>query len=362
MARIDIFLLAGLIFAAGDVQAGEKLAGPEVRRFGDWLAVCDNLNDCSAFGPSIRDRWGWIKVEADAGPNASPRILLGSDAHMRSDDGAFDPTIVKSGPDRLDIRIDDRTVSSSRVGDLEGGPAAVYRLEAPDMPATLGAIGDANRLSLSGEGPEVVISLAGVREALGWIDDRQGRAGTTVSLIKTGDRPASTIPAAVQTPPAPRASPPFEAESREAQRPPRVLAAHPAMAACLADPDAPLQQGAALEVVRLSADHELWSVPCSTAPSTFYRHRLFLTGENAGDPRLLALDTAYGPTTEPERVEFDPESALLFATTEGEQGSCGLTSLWTWTGKGFVLTREHLAMSACWNVPEAFWPATWRTR
>lgn len=362
MARIGISLLATLILAAGNSHAGEESARPEVRRFGDWLAVCDNLNDCSAFGPSVRDQWGWIKVESDAGPGASPRIFVSSDTHMRSDDGAFDQTIVSAGPPRLHVRIDDLTVSSNRLEDVEGGPAEVYRIEADDVPTTLRALVSAKRLGLSGDGPEVALSLIGLGEALGWIDDRQGRIGATNALIRTGDRPASTVPNGYPAPPAPTAAPSLAVESHEVQRPPQVLARHPDMAACLGDPDAPLRQGASVGLTRLSGDREIWNAPCSLAPSTFYRHRFFLTGRDATDPRLLSFDTVHGPTTDPENVEFDPEAGLLFATSEGEPGSCGLTSLWTWTGEAFVLTRERLAMSACWNVPEAFWPASWRTR
>ncbi len=336
--------------AAPDAPAGSASAAarretdirPETRKFRDWLAVCDNANACVAFGPAVNEGGGWIRVALDAGPAARPQIAA----------GLVDRA---AGPDGLALTIDGRRFALTDLP-IKGSEAS-QGLIRDAGPEVIDALAKGRRLTL---GDDVALSPSGAAAAFLWIDERQGRLGTTTALVRRGPRPASTVPAAPTLPVV--GSAPAVAQTG-LPRPvlPAAFEARADVRQCRADtafnPD--LQREITVE--RLSPAQELWGVPCFVGAYNFGL-RYFVTGPNGVDPRPVRFPTAREPTDEVVNGAYDPASRTLSAFNKGRGvGDCGIESAWVWTGRDFALQAES-EMRECWGVPSAFWPTTWRSR
>jgi len=317
-------------------------AKPETRKFRDWLAVCDNGVACVAFGPAVDGSGGWIRVALDAGPAARPQVAAGLVDRAAGSDG-------------LALTVDGRRFALKDLP-IDGAEASqgVIRDAGPEV---IDALIKGRRLSL---GDDVVLSPSGAAAAFLWIDERQGRLGTTTALVRRGTRPAATVPA---PPPLPRPVPAAAVAQTGLPRPalPAAFEARADVRQCRADtaynPD--LQRE--ITVDRLSPDQELWGVPCFVGAYNFGL-RYFVTGPNGADPRPVRFPTSREPTDEVVNGEYDPTSRTLSAFNKGRGvGDCGIATTWVWTGRDFALMSET-EMRECWGVPAELWPTTWRSR
>lgn len=317
-------------------------AKPETRKFRDWIAVCDNGAACVAFGPASDGSGGWIRVALDAGPAARPQVAA----------GLVDRA---AGPDGLALTIDGRRFALTDLP-VEGSEAS-QGLIRDAGPEVIDALAKGRRLTL---GDDVALSPSGAAAALLWIDERQGRLGTTTALVRRGRKPASSVPAA---PALPKLTPAAAVAQTGLARPvlPAAFEARADVRQCRADtaynPDLQRQ----ITVDRLSPAQELWGLPCFVGAYNFGL-RYFVTGPNGGDPRPVRFPTAREPTEEVVNGAYDPASRTLNAFNKGRGvGDCGIESAWVWTGRDFALQAES-EMRECWGVPSAFWPTTWRSR
>ena len=294
--------------AAPAAQGGVPSAS---RQFRDWLAVCDNTNECAAFGPA-ENRTGWIKVAAGPGPDGRVSVALGV------------------------------------WGDTSASPGAVSF----DI--------DGRRFTARSEQGSDDFRVAA---ALLWIDERQGRLGTVAALVRRGDRPASDIPAAPVAPvvtPAPAVSQTGFGES--GQTLPAALEALPAVKACREETAHSDWINKEVMSARLDASTELWAVPCFAGAYNI-GHDWYLTGPGGRNPRPLQLPSSNGETstgTINGGYAANARTIVAFAKGRGP-GDCGIAQTWTWTGRTFVLSAET-EMTECWGVPPDQWPTTWRTR
>lgn len=325
--------------AAPASPASKDAATPvhtETRKFRDWLAICDNGNACSAFGPAVDGHGGWVRVALDAGPTAKPQVQA----------ALVDRA---AGPRGLALIVDGRRFNLVMEGDSLG---SVQDAE----PGLIDALARGRSLSL---GDDVALSPSGAAAALLWIDERQGRLGTTTALVRRGAKPASSVPAA---PALPKVIP--AAAVAQTNLPQRVLP--PAFEAradvkqCRADTAfSPIFQ-TNITVDRLSPDQELWGVPCFSGAYNFGL-RYFVTGPKGANPQALRFPTSREPADEVVNGEYDPGSRTLTAFNKGRGiGDCGIESVWIWTGRDFALKAES-EMRECWGVPADQWPTTWRS-
>lgn len=325
---------------AAQVPAGPAVS-PESRTFRDWLAACDNGNDCTAFGPAAEGGTGWVRVHMSAGPEARPQVQVG-----------FWPGGDADGP--LKVSIDGRELAASAT-DAESNATTLA-----DPAAAVAALTAGRSMTLSVGNQSQAMSLNGASAALLWIDERQGRLDTPTALVRRGERAASGVPAAPALPvvtPAPAAD-----QSNLPTTLPAALAARPEVAECHANLDwSPTLRGEASRA-RLDARTELWGVACDAGAYNLMT-RFFLTGPGGADPRPLSFQGANG---EPQDVltnaGYDPQTRQLGQFAKGRGlGDCGVAQTWTWTGREFVLSREAV-MGECWGVPADLWPTLWRTR
>ena len=151
----------------------------ETKTFRDWFAVCDNGNDCMAFGPAAENGTGWVRVHMPPGPDARPDVMAG----FWPDDGEFGKAPVR-------IMIDGRSFATAPFQD--GDQDAV--LSDPAAAVTALAAGRSMTLGLGSE--TQAMNLNGASAALLWIDERQGRLDTVTAPWPNspplGQKPAMT--------------------------------------------------------------------------------------------------------------------------------------------------------------------------
>lgn len=328
---------------AAAVQAAS--AGPglsERRAFRDWNVVCDNGGRCAAY--SGVGTGSWLMVRLDAGPQAQPEILM----DMTEISGARFQLVIDGQPQNL--------VAPT-------GDAAGFCVPAANVSATLARLAAAREVQLVAPDFENAIPAAGVSAALLWIDDRQGRLDTTSALIRRGDRPASTVPAAPALPVV--AAAPATSQTGfgdEGQTLPATLEALPAVKACRTETAYSEWASKAVMSARLDASTELWAVPCFMGAYNI-GHDWYVTGTGGREPRVATLPSAAGEASNGTiNGGYSAGTRTITAFAKGRGlGDCGVASTWTWTGRAFVLTAES-AMEDCEGMPADAWPTTWRTR
>lgn len=334
---------------AGQAPARASTARSETRKFRDWLAVCDNVDDCVAFGPATEGT-GWVRVGSAPGPEGARTVSVG-----------FWP----SGGDHLTgpitLTLDGRShVAASVAGDHD--PVGAAEVAAVDVSAVVSGLAAGRSLTLAGGGETVEMSLSGASAAMLWIDERQGRLDTPTALVRKGTRPASSAPAPA-TAPVVVAAPPIAQTGfgDSGQALPPTLEAVAAVKACRAET---ADSAVSNEVMsaRLDASTELWAVPCFVGAYNI-GHDWYVTGPGGRNPRAVSLRSANGESSAGTiNGGYDAGARTISAFSKGRGiGDCGTASTWTWTGRDFVLSAET-AMTECWGVPADFWPTTWRTR
>lgn len=306
---------------AGTPEAGAPSptdgAQPAVRRFRDWIAVCDNGARCVALTGAGADD-GWVKVEIGPGPDARPEVRYGAVDFSSGEQAA--------GPQ---LAVDGKTV--------------------PADADAVGALGQGRRATITAFGRARPISLSGAAAAFLWIDERQGRLGTTTALIRRGDAPASTVPAGPAR--ARIRAVPLPGQTARRRDLPAALTALEAVKECeFEGPDS------RAEVWNVGTDSMLWIVPCWRGAYNV-GSRLYVTGPDGATPHSLGLPRGRDePTPFVVNGDFDPETGELVGFNKGRGvGDCGYAQTWVWTGRGFALKREA-GIEECWGLLADEWP------
>ena len=363
MRLIAIMAAAALLASCGDGQAAradaepgapkggagaQTGAGESQHAFRDWLVSCDNVGTCYAFGHASEGT-GWVQIRMAAGPEARPEVVVGI---WPEDGGAL------KGP--VTARVNTNTFHGLTAATGEDA-LPVATVDAELTRALVDEIAQGQTMSLSAGSETVPISLTGAAASLLWIDEHQGRLGTTTALIRKGSRPASAVPGA---PPAPVVTPaPAIAQAgygdQEGQTLPAAIEALPAVVQCRADTAFNPDLQAVISSARLDANTVLWSVPCGAGAYNF-SSAYFTTTPTGTNPRRITFPTAAGePEDQLVNAAYDPATRVVDAFNKGRGlGDCGLADSWTWTAQGFVL-KSSSEMSECWGVPSNYWPTSW---
>ncbi len=362
MGRTGILAAVGLLVGCGGdeppAQAAAQPGSPaetrssspdaptrsESRAFRDWRAVCDNSNECVAFGPASGGI-GWIRVGASPGPAGALSVNVG----LWPGEAPADAVTLD-----LDGR---RYVARSEQGSDD------FRVAAADAPSVISGLAAGRSMSVNAGGSSQAVSLTGATAALLWIDERQGRLDTVAALVRRGRRPATAVPAAPALPvvtPAPSVAQTGYGDS--GQTLPAALEALPAVKACREETSHSEWVQKEVMSARLNATTELWAVPCFVGAYNMGQD-WYLADIGGRNPRPLRLPSANGETGSGTiNGGYAANSRTLTAFAKGRGiGDCGTAQTWTWTGRAFVLTAET-EMQECWGVPADLWPTTWRTR
>lgn len=345
MNRIALAVSTALSLAAGAAQA------QETRGFKDWMATCDNLAACRAyqFAGEEASFGGYVMVRREAGPAVEPVVTI-----------VVPPADGQTAKGQATWRV---VVNGERLPGFENiavgaDDSDFWRAEL--SPARSRALLDAVRnfdelLFVAGNDQVGFFSLSGISAALLWIDDKQGRIGTTSALVRKGPK---TAPAARAAPVVARG--PAVSQAGLPKGVTRELAYRSDLKECEVD----YTSAEDLSVARLAPGKLLWSIPCSRgAYNTTYL--LLETDEKGGTSDRLDLPNAPGiedgdALGELVNAEYDPATRTLsnFDKARGI-GDCGSIRQWVWTGAEFKLAFQAV-MPECHGVGPDDWPTIWR--
>jgi uncharacterized protein DUF1176 len=364
-SRISGRIVAALLLTLlpGSLGRAEPPSAPsaaDVNGFRDWMAACDNLRTCSAYGVDA-EVFGnaFIRVARGGSPDAAVRITIG----VNADDGvkftlAFDDATLPGLPSGALTGIAEPDVSLRRLVIAE--PAAVAPL--------LAAFRKANKLIVTrvdppGAGPSdpavTEISLAGFAAAALWIDEQQKRVGTVTALVGRGDKPASAVP------PLPAAPVVRTAKLASGPAPTRAPATVLAMAQKACDADAPFT--APEQASRLSGEQVMYWFRCEDMSGMYnYYYTLVIAAPRRAPrvakfpfpPESVSQDGADGDTI--VNPVLDAKTGILTTLNKGRGLSdCGGLSEWAWDGAAFRMIASR-AMPPCKGIPAEDWPTLFR--
>jgi hypothetical protein len=192
------------------------------------------------------------------------------------------------------------------------------------------------------------VSSAGLTDALGLIDLRQGRRGTLSAFVSPGSRPDNEVPPA---PPVPLVE---QKKAPDADSAPRLTDPEIAVARQIAQCDAMLTAEAVTELVPLDAQASLLLLPCVAGPYNISAVALIARGPaGARSLNIAAFDYAPGFTGEPGKPPlvvnalWDAKRGVLYSLAKGRgSGDCGASENYVWDGAMFRLV-ESRAMQLC---------------
>ncbi|TFI59287.1 DUF1176 domain-containing protein [Sphingomonas parva] len=296
----------------------------EVKTFSDWAVGCDNLGTCKAAA---------LAPEGEEFP-----AVLMSITRAAGPNGALSVAFLSSEAIPLPLRV---AVDGRPAG--EGGRTDddATRIEGEEAARIVAAAASGKTLSVSDGGNAATsdISLAGLSAALRYIDDRQGRAGTTGALVARGNAPDTR--AAPTAPVLTLAAPGGGAAAPSAQQ----LAEFRKAGEC--DVDMASNGAAAPETHALGGGKTLLLLPCSMG--AYNVMALVYVGDTAGF-RPAGFDAPTGMGEEggvPSVVNGAWENGLLESYDKGRGlGDCGVSASWGWDGAGFRLV-EQAVMPEC---------------
>ncbi len=368
-SRVARRLVAAALFAAmSSAYAGAETAGGpksgEMQGFRDWMAACDNLRACNAYGVDA-DIYSnaYLRVARDAGADAPVRITIG----VHADDGV-----------KFKLAFDDASLPGLPSGAIAGTASAdddVRRLVIVDPAAVaqlIASLRKAGKLIVTrvdppgatpSDTPVTEISLAGFAAAMLWIDDQQKRAGTVTAVIGRGDRPASAVP------PPPAAAVVRAAKVATGPAPESAAKAPPAAARAMARKacDASEDFAAAEDARRLSGDQVMYWFHCEDMSGAYNYYYALVIAAPGHPPRVAKFP--FPPESAGQDGDdgdfivnpvFDAKTGTLTTLNKGRGLSdCGGMSEWVWDGAVFR-TITSKAMPNCKGIPVDDWPTLYR--
>lgn len=168
---MKLLLLASALSLA---TAWPAVAAGTLREFGKWRVACDNAGHCAAFGTPSED---------PAEPRAGLRISRdsGHDARIRISFDGKDPLAKETV--WLGAKPFSNRAAKSGSQAASGNEAAL---------ALVSGMLDATTFALAEKpDPDETISLTGLKAALLYIDDVQGRVGSRNAFVARGDKSAA---------------------------------------------------------------------------------------------------------------------------------------------------------------------------
>jgi len=350
-------LLPVALFACAVLAGGP--ASAQMKQFRDWLAACDNLRTCSAYGFDA-DQGGhaYVMLTRDGAADAGLHVTIAVDVQEGSkfkvsfDDPALGglPAEAVAGETNNDndlkrLVISDPKAVATLVASLrKAKKLVVTRIDAPGATASDPARSE--------------ISLTGVVAAMLWMDDQQKRVGTVTALVGRGNKPATAVPAppalpvvtAVKIPPGPK--------------PDKAPAAAVAKARAACEDKKITEED---DATRLGADQVMYWFGCHDKSGAYNFYSALVIAERGKPVRELELKLPRELVTKdnngvemPINPGFDESTQTLSLFDKGRGiGDCGESSDWAWDGRAFRLIG-YRQMPSCTGVAPGDWPVLYR--
>ncbi len=339
-------------------------AAADYKDFREWLAACDNLRNCNAYGfESVVTGSTWLRIERGGAPNAPVKITL---AVFAEDDITFT------------IRFNDASLPGLPDNAIAGtkGDDDLRRIVLTDTVSAdtlIASIRKAEKIIVTRKDPPgkkqpsdplvSEISMSGAVASLLWMDEQQKRLGTATALIRKGDKPASAVPAQPKAPVIVAAKP--ATGTPPTKHSPALIAKGRAL--CGEE-----DEGSKLEdVAPLGGGNFLYSFTCPDSSGAYNYHYglLIAASGNAATARPVKFDWPIkvgdlekdpGRDVIATNPMFDPKTMVLSTFGKGRGlGDCGSWEEWLWDGKAFRLAELKM-MPHCKGIPLSDWPVLYR--
>lgn len=309
----------------------------------DWQVVCDNTLTCRAAGYSTEeDASGSVLITRKAGPQTpvSVQVVL---ADM---DGSEPPS-----PPKLALWINGKPLGALTPGDND-----TWRLTDEQAAQMIAAVKGSGMVVFKGGAKTFVLSGDGASAALLKIDDVQGRVGTPGALSKKGNKPETSVTAAIPAPVIQAAPVSKEnartlsaAEAKELT--PRLLAAISKDDDCgrLSSPEEEVIKGENdLTLTPLDAKHGLVSTLCwRAAYNEGYGYWVVDNALKEKPQFITSSGTDYS------------DGAITLAQRGRGIGDCWASAEWVWDGEAFRKSSgsttglcRGIRAGGAWDLPE----------
>lgn len=352
---------AALLLAAAPASA-------QVRKFGDWIAACDNARNCAAYSWNRGSYHAYMKIERQGAPSSDATLTLAIDSDT---------------PVTFRVQTDTPQTSPFKAEPITDAVAhkdGHYRYSIEKLPQAISDfVRSTSRFDIVAVDPPPHdpgdpnidnILLEGAHEALVWIDAQQKRTGTETAFIGRGKRSRETIP------PQP-ALPVVTGAKRDHLALPERYPAEVLKrgnAACGKE-----QRDAEHKMtVRLTSDLLMYGFFCGFySGSSSLNHAFLVAPEGkpkaAAKPRFVMAPQAAAhiklgnhKLVKTKTAVFNPDfdAATLTLTSFfslRSAGDCGEIVDWVWNGREFHV-GEVRVMPECEGIPSSDWPAVYRTQ
>lgn len=320
-------------------EMASQATQPIYRDINDWLLACSNLRVCTV--RSVNDDAafsGKMAITREPGPNGKVRLSITRIG-------------LEEGLDLRDLEVDGRKVAIPFDWQKQAGSASAS-LDHEQAVRFIKAAASGHKLSFGRGDLRSSISLDGFDRSIAGLDEAQGRAGTVTSLIQTGERPASAVPAAMAVPvlyAAPAQGPSelgnqFAAHVRKAQS--ELLSKEE----CEADP---AQRGD----VAYALDDQTNLVILGCYMGAYQLLDLVFVAPKTKPEMAQILSLPKGPIRSGDYTEtggefmeaqWDARSSTLHTDERARgPGDCGESLSWTYLGKGQWRLSEQRALRRC---------------
>ncbi len=329
-------------------------AAPEPKTFRDWMAGCDNVKTCAALSlpADAFATVAYLRIERAAGPDSAPRLAL----RLRGES--------KKPPTTAQLKLDGSPFppggKSLPLGSDGDGEVATLTFSAEDTAVLIEAARKATKLIVTAPGVTGSISLAGSVAAMLWIDEQQGRIGTTTALVRKGANatvpPAPALPVVTAVPAPPMLDKKAAAPQAALMRAELKKRAPDACedASDLAESDSAWALGNKRMLVALSCSRGAYNLSSS----------FFIMPENEpGKAAPMRFPNGEGNDgNELTNASFDPRTGHLAFFSKGRGiGDCGVSGGYAWTGERFEQT-ELAMMGECRGIVPDDWITLYRSR
>ncbi len=364
------FAIAGLVrlaplLLAGAVICSARPAAAEFKDFRDWLAVCDNLRNCAAYGFVAGDEpsSAYVFIARGGAPAATARITIDADVDdnvkvaLSFDDAALHglpegPLAFGKGDDGGfgHVVIDDPAAVDTALASMRKAQTLVVRrIDPPGGPKI--------------EQETSKISLSGLVAALLWIDEQQQRLDTKTALVRRGDRPVSSIQPPPGAPSVRAAKPPPDKPTPDKPLPAADMRLLTAKVRSLCNDDHHVNLE---DTFRLTADSALYDFTCPDFSGAYNQTSVFLIVPDGRPqaarpvkfvyPAGVATGAAEAGSVVATNAGFDPSTMTLSTFNKGRGvADCGAAEDWVFDGQTFQLVMLR-AMPHCKGVASDDWP------
>ncbi|NJD05544.1 MAG: DUF1176 domain-containing protein [Methylococcaceae bacterium] len=304
--------------------------------FKDWVVACDNTGHCEAVGYQAEEAPPAVALwlGRDAGPGTTVHARLMAQPEGGGDVG---PLTIRAGSTTANGIASDSELTAEQIGQL------------------IPALRDAPAAEVTDGHAHWTLSLAGIKAALLYMDDQQGRVGTATALIKKGPKPDSAVPPAKPTP-----------LVKVAKLPPQPAEGSALIAAVLKEvqerdcwTEMPDESDPFTQIAWLSADRVLVLRECMRGAYQGSSSAWIASAKPPHKPEPVQFPSEWGGS-EDTISEAQFEDGILASYAKGRGlGDCGSAHNWAWTGAGFVLV-EATEAPFCRELPAGGFPLrTW---